>query len=227
MKSIISFDETLRLDSHLNIHEEMLPYIGPNYIKKKTLIISESHYVPENVCVPTDDEWYRPKDVSEIVEMVEWNTHTRGIYEKVFDKGSHPLFYNIKNALNDANSAMKMEDLAWYNFYQKPASNKVSIQPTPFDQETAKRVFEHILQTIQPELIIFASKKAFDSIYSDIKLDEVKGMFKYRDFKSEINFVPHPNSAWWNRFSSTYYDFKNKTERTGRQKFIDLIEMKS
>lgn len=226
MKSIESFDKTLRLDPHLNIHNEMLPYVGPNYSQTKILLISESHYVPKNVTVPSDDEWYNPENIDEILESVEWNTYTRDIFEKVFNKGSHPLFHNFKSALIEANSKINMENMAWYNFYQKPASNKVSIKPTPLDQEVANRVFEHILKTIDPELIVFASKKAFDSIYSNLNWDERKGMFKYKNFISEINVVPHANSAWWNRISSTYFDNLNNKERTGRQKFIDLIKNK-
>jgi hypothetical protein len=156
MTSLKEFDEELKNDKHYQIHYEMLPFIGNSYKEKRILVISESHYVPINKSIPTDEEWYYPKDIKQLLHDIQCNTFTREILEKIFnEKKPHRLFINLRNALKKSEHSFGMEHIGWYNFFQKPAFNKASIKPTSLDYEISKRVFEHILTVLAPKLIIF------------------------------------------------------------------------
>jgi hypothetical protein len=221
--SITSFDNIFKEEPHFQIHQEMLPYIGPDYERNKILLISESHFVPCDKGIPTDDEWYNPKDINKLLLEIEYNTNSREILEKFFNQKKHRLFINFDSALRKTNLSIGIEHVSWYNYFQKPAFNKDSIRPTILDYEIAKRVFEKVLETINPNVIIFTSVKSFNSLLSDLKWNNVEQAYFYKSFNSRIDFVSHPNSAWWNRNSKKYIDRILNQPRTGQQKFIDVI----
>lgn len=224
MKSLKEFDEELKKDQHFQIHYEMLPFIGSSFKESRILIISESHYVPLNKSIPTDEEWYFPKDIKELLTDIQCNTFTREIIEKIFSgKKPHRIFINLRNALKKSEHSFGIEHIGWYNFFQKPAFNKASINPTKLDYEVAHRVFEHLLFTLEPKLIIFTSVKSFDSIRSFLNWDREKQGYFYKSYNSKIDFVAHPNSAWWYRKSQKYLNKETNEKRSGQRKFIDLI----
>lgn len=224
-RSLKLYDEKLMEDDHFKIHSEMLPYIGSKYVEQKILVISESHFVPiSNNNIPSDNEWYNPKDIDFLLHSIEYNTFTREIIEKFFsEKKSHRLFLNINNALKETKLILGIENIAWYNFFQKPAFNKDSIKPTRIDCEIAERVFEKVIETLNPNLIILTSVKSFNFILPNLKWIDEKQAYNYKNFPFKIDFVAHPNSNWWNR-KSLKYSIKNTNQpRTGRQKFIDFV----
>lgn len=223
--SIKDFDDILKEELHFKIHEEMLPYIGPKYLENKILLISESHFVPINTRIPNDEEWYNPKDLNILLNEIEYNSFTREIIEKFFDGKNKPhrLFLNLDSALKKSNLSLGLEYVAWYNYFQKPAFNKDSINATETDYKIAEKVFEKIIKTIEPNIIIITSVKSFENIFSNLKWDETQRVYFYKSFKSKIEFVCHPNSIWWYRKSKKYYDKIKNENRSGLQKFIDTI----
>lgn len=223
-QSLKSFDEKLMEDDHFKVHSEMLPYIGSKFNEQKILVISESHFVPINDNIPSDNEWYKPKDIKILLKSIEYNTFTREIIEKFFsEKKSHRIFLNINNALKGSKLILGIDNIAWYNFFQKPAFNKDSISPTRIDCEIAERIFEKVIGTLQPNLIIFTSVKSFNFILPNLKWIDKKQAHYYKSFSCKIEFVAHPNSIWWNRKSLKYSIKDTNQSRTGRQKFIDVV----
>jgi hypothetical protein len=222
-ESVKKYDEILKENSHLKIHQEMLPYIGPNYDKHKILLISESHYVPKGLNILNDDEWYNPKDIKALTDSIEDNTHTRYIAEKIYVGKTHPLFTNINSALKKSNLKTEFNHVAWYNFYQKPAGTHNTINANEKDDLVAIDVFNKITNTITPSVIIFLSVKSFNLMYPKLTYSkESESYFLTEKPNIKVDYVAHPNSAWWNRQSKRYGNSINST-RTGHDKFIDLI----
>ena len=84
------------------------------------------------------------------------------------------------------------------------------------------KVFKSIIGIINPDKIIFVSNLSFKTFLNSRN--------KYNEnhlFKNNIYSVPHAGSAWWNRKSSNYGKaIGTNTNRTGKQRFVDIITSK-
>lgn len=191
------FDKQFEEIAHYQIHKEMLPFVGTRFNETNILLISESHYVPQECKEIITDDWYKNRD---FVQHLKGNNNTRN----VANGGNHPLFKSIVSASKEVNPALDFSCFAWYNFYQKPAQHKDSIKKglTKNDKLIAREVFEKVITILQPSAIIFLSKLAFDEIYVDEKKNLTRKWnnethsHNYMDFTIPIYAIQHPNSAW-------------------------------
>ncbi len=210
-------------NEHYSIHREMLPFIGSNFDDNRILIVAESHYVPKSIKHQLGDEWYDISSSDFIKKTLQNNTNSRGVIAQISKGKGHGLFHNIGNALKAANQKYSLNDIAWYNFYQKPAEFGKSIKPTELDKKKAISVFETILDVLKPKLVIFVSRLSFNELKGHKKWNKEKNGHIYKNFNIPMCVVPHPTCQWWNKESFEHKD-KNGNSRTGKQKFIDIIK---
>ena len=204
----------LKQINHYTIHPEMVPFIGENYLNHKILIISESHFMPKKEQRQPSDEWYS-SDFDQAV--LEGNTNTNNVMLQHFSKKGHVLFRNLENALQKVDASLDLNDISWYNFFQKPAKFGVSIKPTTKDKEIALDTFDEIIKTLEPKIIVFVSSLSFGSLLKNRKWNHELRCHQFKNYNSRIGVVPHPTSRWLNTVCKSY------NNKTGKQKFIDFI----
>jgi acetone carboxylase gamma subunit len=181
------------------------PFIGINYAtsKKKLLIVGESHYFthPEDKKKLDPEIWY--KSTEEKLSIL-WHTQfiTSFIVKDFIDpEKPHSSNLNIYNHLTHAlNNVIYGEDngaerstfnkVAFFNFFQRPATDGNSLKYESKDIEVAKEVLEYNLSQLNPDLVILASSKVSRIAYPMV-----------RDHAPNIEqiAIPHPASSWWNR----------------------------
>jgi len=230
-----SYDEQLKEGIvHLRNYPEMLPFIGSKWENsKRILLLGESHFLPFDELDTNFDyynNWYKgnSKNWDECLKgYIKTRGNISGIENSGKLNGTLALYFNLRNALLEneylKNEIVIFDKFSFYNYFQKPAAVKEvnyenrSINAQEIDCKIAYDTLSKVAEIIKPNLIIFASVKAYDTYLrqhltskSEI-LNEIK-----------IDFVPHAGRQWWNRESWRYA--KNGKRRTGKQKFIDLIE---
>jgi hypothetical protein len=77
-----------------------------------------------------------------------------------------------------------------------------------------------MVDILKPNKIIFATIKGYDAFLSS---DPEQKNTIFEKVKT-IDFVPHASSKWWNRAAKKYGNSKDIEKRTGREKFISLIQ---
>lgn len=108
------------------------------------------------------------------------------------DKG-HTIYRNLFTTINSSpkfkhqNYLDVIDQVAYYNCFQRPAEKTGgSIDVKPRDIPMAESTLKLVLNTLQPELIIVASRKAGKLIKPLIP-------------NYEFVITAHPSSVWWNR----------------------------
>ena len=175
------------------------PFVGKTYSRYKILIVGESHFLRQDFKNQISDDFYKGDE----------SLLGRGVYENILSLDTtyecskdklHNIHRNLSGALKEV--GLDYQNIAYYNFFLKPAVNGMSIIPTDLDRDVANCVFAEIIAILQPKLIVFVSRKSFDHFKKTTK----------------VNIVPHPTCSWWNRKSRKYQN------RTGREKFICLMK---
>jgi hypothetical protein len=198
-KSLTKYDEQLKSSvHHFRIHEPMLPFIGEHYEKHRILLISESHYLPESKKKELDNSWYETRVLS--AELNGYH-NTRGVVHDF----KHRLFANIQKELKVQSQSLNFKFVVWYNFFQKPALHKSTIknQITEKDIQVSHEVFEKLLEILKPNVVIFLSKLAFDTLQKDSngkyvrKYDPEKKCYLFKEYEVPIYWAHHPNSSYW------------------------------
>lgn len=209
-----------------NGYPEMLPFVGKNWLtSKKILLLGESHYMDYDKLsrdYPEHDylnDWYQG---SSAVWKDDWlksylqTRHNILCLENPSRKVGKPLlmYSNIRKSLRQISPFNESEsvftDFAYYNYFQKPASERGprSVQPNSQDSQMAHKTFLKVLEVIEPKQVIFASIKAYN-------------LFRQKHGKSElpcpVDFVPHAGRPWWHRKSWRYGNLK------GKEKFIKIV----
>lgn len=195
--------------------QELKPFEGDNYSNKnhsKLLLICESNYFPdelESKSVFKDaKKWYLGEDCPLIPEEMKKNVNNDG--KIVYLKG---LFSTIQKLLNTD----QYNDVAFYNYFLRPASKKIQNggkidwgfkkDYTDLDGEVAFVAFCGVLESLQPDIVIFASTLAWN------KMEVFKNKHKKNFDKIVIEKVSHPSSPWWNKSGGVH----------GRKKFENLL----
>ena len=211
------FDSRLQEIAHYTKYPQMLPWIGKNYAAHRILVFGESHYLP---CASTlhrsISAWYDgvELDKTEIGWTKTRGTIGNGIVKKWNDK-SKAIYKNIEKALYESGAVngelpTAFTEIAFMNFFQRPANYKKSIKANSKDAEMANATSEKVVDIIQPSIVIFTSSKA----YKHAKLLR----HTLNEKTIEHTKCPHPGSAWWNRATKKY---KNKT---GKNNFIAFVK---
>lgn len=213
---------------HYRDHKTFLPHIPKGYGKngRKIFIIGESHYLPKEYDRQiTAENWYtNPSSIYELLskESVGW-INTRGVIE--FFSGpaklarGHRIFQNLDNAYKEVFNGDKLFDSAvYFNYFQRPAENQGgSIKVHKLDSETALANLTGLCSILQPDLIIFTSSKAFKDFNRTATKDTKNKL-------PQVEHVPHPACAWWNRTSRNYGYNSDGSTSTGKQKFMRIIK---
>lgn len=226
---------------HLKNYPELLPFIGNkwNESELKILLIAESHYIDiinkeneRNISEAHEKDWYSYKSGD-----IKWKGYLESINTRLnvtkaeTEKYNSPYvhYYNMRDTFREKISEFKDIEFvypyfAYYNYFQRPAyKDGASIINSPEDDKIAYNTFKVVTKTIQPNKIIFTSNKSFNAyLNSRNKLNE------QNLFSVNIDSVPHPGCAWWNRRSKKYGKNTDTNKfRTGRDKFIDIITSKT
>ena len=197
-KISLEFDDDLLTFQHFANYPNLLPYIGKNFSKneKRVLIIAESHYFPDDIFyknISAEEFYDRKIKFDDIYFMFTRFELTR--------KKIHRIHKNLGKHIN-------YSDIAYYNFFLRPASNKLSINIKPIDKEIANNAFKIIVEKLQPNKIIFVSKKSYDNLTIENK----------NNYKEKIFHCVHPNSIWWNK------PMKKHGGKNGKDIFKSILE---
>lgn len=180
---------------------ELIPAVGDYYWRedgkhKKMLLVGESNYFKDKESPNSDfqdaEKWYKADDA----KLIPQNAH------KIVSnwKGGRP-FENMYKVMDKVLSEAGIEhegyllmEAAFYNYFLRPARDEgthKSFIPKDIDREVAGVALAGIIDRLEPELIIFLSKKAYDefSAYCSEKNLIFEGVV--------IDFVYHPSSWRW------------------------------
>lgn len=194
---------------------ELKPFEGPNWDidmnHSKLLLIGESNYFEDKFesisNFKSAEDWYSgdksrliPKEKEADVNnggKIEYLKGLKSIIQKLLDKDP----YN---------------EIAFYNYFLRPASVKIingkrdlgfKKDYKELDGEVAFSAFCEVLESLQPDIVIFASSLAWE------KLEFFKKKYNKKFGEIAIEKVSHPSSAWWNKNNGAQ----------GRQIFEDLL----
>lgn len=222
-KQYEAFDPELLKNDFLKRHYECLPFIGEKYEESRLLLIGESHYVKSDEvdCVNRRDFYDVPFDDLKEGEYKGW-IHTRNVFERrVYNhEDFKAFFYNpateIAKAIHHTDELSKeqkieaMHSYAFMNYFKRPAYNagKTIKGLTDTDKKYAYEISCSIIDVLNPNLIVFMSKKAYNSFFEFDKDSKVGS-------KYIIKCVSHPCSAWWNR--------KRKDGKNGKEEFYEYV----
>lgn len=196
---------------------ELIPAVGDNYWRedgkhKKLLLVGESNYFedyPETVSVFKDaDKWYTA-DTDKLIPTEMKDAVSNWIDYTTFNK----VFNIMDRVLDDAGIEQHGKGLfeaAFYNYFLRPALNdgeSKGFVPQSIDCEVAGTALAGIIDRLQPDVIVFLSRLAYDKFnaFCQSKGTEYAGV--------AIACVSHPASQWWNREEGS----------RGKQKFEDLL----
>ena len=209
--------------SVLELHPELETFVGNNYGKGgslKVLYYGESPFLPNNKGETLSvEDWYSKtsKELGLNDKDRAWINTKEIIRNDVINSPlkdkSHSMFRNIGNvhgeALNKGDYRTALDDLSYGNYFKKPAGiTGGSIKVTEMDKEVAYDAFKKDLETLNPDKLVFSSKKAYDAV---IETATKRGDNKILQFlKERAVVVPHATSAWWNRISKTYGGLSGK-----------------
>ncbi|GHA68671.1 hypothetical protein [Pontibacter akesuensis] len=216
---------------HIANYPELLPFVGKNWeTSKRILFLGESHYLPYDKLKAYSSfdyfqNWYEGNSFG-LGDIYRKYIYTRN---NVFiaENGTHEkplsIYFNLKTALLELPEVSINQEVfsnfSFYNYYQKPAYIKGekhenrSIQPDLIDDKVAYETLLRVTALTNPKVIIFVSRKAYKSfmqMYSTRNESILKNI--------KIDSVPHAGRQWWYKKSRSYGD------RTGKQKFLDLIK---
>lgn len=194
----------------------MEPFVGERFMDRRrpsVLLVGESHYLPKKSALHLQPEpWYGGTGDALSPDERQW-VHTRDILTDAcrnrFPRKGHSIWRESLRTLNAHGPRHKdfvsaAQDIAFYNFFLRPAREGKSLDVTSQDERMANRAFEHWRQRLAPTVVVFLSALAYRSLHN-------------RAPGTPIQAVPHPASHWWNRRSSKYGG------KTGRERFGEHI----
>lgn len=143
-----------------------LPWIGKGYFNSepRVLIIGESHYL-----LPEDDPHYKGNE--DEVNSPE-KDFTRNVVQTfcIDQKKGQPMFDNLNRCLFGKRDMKKItldmrkakwQQLAFYNFVQRPMKNNQK-RPTKSDMQIGWKVFAELINVLKPTECIFIGVAAAD-----------------------------------------------------------------
>lgn len=192
----------------------MRPHVGERYRRTtpKLLLVGESHYLPTDSTQHLAGEgWYRGTAASLSAQEREW-IDTSGVVRSAaasgFRKKGHVIFKRTFETINaelfdHENAAEVAKDVAFCNFFLRPARTGLSLAVEAADIDIANAALAVHYRQLDPTAIVFLST------------------FARRHAKpptgSTVFAVPHPASAWWNRRS------RLRGTKTGRELLFDIV----
>ena len=207
------------------LHPELTPFIGKLYPQAplKVLFLGESHYLPAVYNHKVGQEWYERSTASYgfSAEALAWlNTAAiirHDVIESSYKNPAHNIYRNIGKVYGEVfakgDYPQALEYIAFGNYFLRPAEVcGESLIINGWDEEV--RSFQQLAaleKQLQPALIVFVSKKAYESF---VRVAQAQGVTA---LLSKAKSVPHPNSAWWNRAIVQYEG------RTGKEELKNIL----
>jgi hypothetical protein len=195
---------------------ELIPFEGEKCSNKnhsRLLIICESNYFEDELESESNfkevEKWYKDKDEKSLLIPDKMK-------DKVNNGGKIEYLKGLKSTIQKLISDDPYYEIALYNYFLRPASVKIKNGKRDIgfkkdykdlDGEVAFVAFCGIIESLKPDLVIFASALAWNKM-------EVFKNKQNKDFgKIAIKQVSHPSSPWWNKNNGAQ----------GRQLFEDLL----
>ncbi len=179
------------------------PYIGCKYEDAggpRLLLVGESHYLPkESTQHRTPESWYSGNSSTLNKEEIGWISTSKiieGSRSNAFRMRSHSIWKNSFKVINEngphyPDFRQVADDIAFFNFFQRPASFKLSLCVEKPDLEAAKDHWDRNYDKLTPAYVVFLSKLAY-TWWQNMKL------------RGQAQVVPHPGCVWWSRKSKKY-----------------------
>jgi hypothetical protein len=195
----------------------MTPFVGQRFADRgrpAVLLVGESHYLPNDSVAHLQSElWYAGTSDALSAREKTWMNTAEGMTaarRERFKNRAHSIWrhslriFNAHGPRHD-DFAAAAQDIAFYNFFLRPAREGKSLQVTSQDEDFANLAFEHWRQRLAPTFVIFLSALAYRSL-------------RVRSSETPTAVVPHPASHWWNRTSPKYGG------KSGRARFAELVD---
>ncbi len=196
----------------------MIPFVGRRFADSfgpRILLVGESHYLPKTSTQHLDPAaWYSGSAATLTNEEVRWISTAaivRGACAEGFKNKAHWIWKNAFQAINDAGPKYEhfvdvAEDVAFCNFFQRPARTGQSLRPTPSDVAIANEVFDETIRSLEPGAVAFISRCAWRHFGAK------------RALSVPVIATSHPSSAHWNRVNRSYGN------RSGKQVLQDFVQ---
>ncbi|MBP5517282.1 MAG: hypothetical protein J6X91_01270 [Bacteroidales bacterium] len=168
-----------------------LPWVGQDYSngKRRLLIVAESHYVSG------DDDIQKS-----IEEVINYREYTRDVIQEcpIGNEWSNSMFENLHRTLflNESfNSSSFWENVAFYNFVQRPMDYSKKERPTNSDFCKGWSTFVSLIDILKPTDCLFVGVSAsyyFESSMSTLGVEH-----------SSVKWLAGSSSAYGRSFSLT------------------------
>ena len=212
------FDKEFIKINHYKKFPQLIPFVGENYsdnVSYRILLVAESHYLPDYSEKSLDcEKWYSQHPIELDQEEIN-HTETREVVNTIWDKNGHMLFRELEKNLAlfiPKYNGRSINSCAFMNAFQRPSKNGITIKH--FAKQTdfivANKILKEVIKIINPSLVIFVSKYAWDSVGYEI----AKSFPKIR-----FEFVCHPGTGgrYWH----------NPNYKHGIEKFKSILKNKT
>lgn len=181
----------------------MEPFVGSRFRDRRQpsiLLVGESHYLPPASTVHLDEgRWYAGRAEALSPTEIAWISTAQIVRSACAGRFKNKAFSIWRNSFGTINAHGRRyanfeevaDDVAFYNFFLRPARTGVSIRVGPLDVEHANEAFAHWCRELRPALVVFLSALARRSL-------------RPANVTLPISVVPHPASQWWYRPSKAY-----------------------
>ncbi len=226
----MSAHQSHELPEHYRRFPCMKPWKGPRYEHprhKKLLVIGESHYLPQTSTLHRDLRWYSA-DENQLGLVQDNDGHwyeERGwicpnaiIGVDLKRDPTNRAFIIYREVAFEVNDFLgrphsdyldAVHDIAFYNYFQRPALARKGLRVEQQDRDVAAEVLKWNVCDLKPDVIIVASIKAWGNGAAQT-LRQVDGPICFRD-------VPHPARSGWDKRLGRY------DEETGRERFRQIL----
>ena len=214
------FDSTLMEILHYQSFPAMLPFVGKDYVlanHSKLLIFGESFYFPKQSTLHNEpSKWYSSRQESLESNEVE-HINCRGLLECDWGLRGHRIYRELNSCLAELDLPSPdrpISHICFTNTFMRPARHRGTFKGCCVDRdiELSNEVVARVIKALDPDLVIFASKYAWDM---------VGGNVAKRFSGITFDFVYHPaRHYWWNGRSNP------KSHEHGRKKFLSLLKNK-
>ncbi len=215
---------------------ELIPASRDNYwnnpMHRKLMIVGESNYFEENVdsFFKDPEVWYRGEDTQHLIPE-----NKKDLVKNW--KADYLPFDRLRDSMNAVSNDLHhcgaiYEEAMYYNYFLRPAIGGETFRKfcKPIDCEVAGTALLGIIELDMPDIVIFASKYAYNEFrnYIKCKIGTCDCKYTVSDFKNyfelagevnvRIEFVYHPSSRFqkWDKNENS----KQKFERLLREYWI-------
>lgn len=223
--TVKNFDNQLQEIEHYQQFPLMMPYLGPKYGsvgKVKVLLIAESNYLPENSEIHKNAEiWYGSNQNQLSRDENGW-LNCRQLLECDWKSDGHKIYREINKVLSDFydNEERAIENIAFVNGFQRPSpimGESIKKYLTQQDLDVSVKVLSRIISIIEPDLVVFVSKLAWDKLSQRL-------LKIHKNVEFEYTCHPATGGRYWNK--KGYMHGVNKFRKIFKKYLIEDVKGK-